>query len=133
MKLINWDALEEMNKLIEQWIKVDAIITDPPYGVTQNNIDNELSFDEMWKCLKKIRKDNAPIILFWQGKFFAKLILSNEKEFKYDWVWDKELTSGFLNAKRMPLRRHEHIAVFYKKAGKYTSSDVGRKTFTLKR
>ena len=98
---------------------IDTIITDLPYGVTQNKIDIPIPFENMWKQIKQIRKDNTPIVLFGQSKFFFKLCLSNEKEFKYDWVWDKELVSGFLNAKRMPLRQHEHIAVFYKKAGKY--------------
>ena len=98
---------------------IDTIITDLPYGVTQNKIDIPIPFEEIWKLLKQIRKDDTPIILFGQSKFFFKLCLSNEKEFKYDWVWDKELVSGFLNAKKIPLRQHEHIAVFYKKAGKY--------------
>jgi site-specific DNA-methyltransferase (adenine-specific) len=115
--LYNGEAIEIMSKLPDN--SVDCIITDLPYGVTQNKIDIPIPFDLMWKEIKRIRKDNTPIILFGQSKFFFKLCLSNEKEFRYDLVWDKELVSGFLNAKRIPLRQHEHIAVFYKKAGKY--------------
>ena len=115
--LYKGDCLEIM-KEFPKWV-FDAIITDPPYGVTQNNIDNKLPFDTMWNCLKKVRKDTTPIVLFGQGKFFFKLCLSNEKEYCYDLVWNKELVSWFLNANRMPLRQHEYIAVFYKKAGKY--------------
>ena len=115
--LYKGDCLNIMSNFPKQ--SIDTIITDLPYGVTQNKIDIPIPFEEMWQLLKQIRKDNTPIILFGQSKFFFKLCLSNEKEFRYDWVWDKELVSGFLNAKRMPLRQHEHIAVFYKKAGKY--------------
>ena len=115
--LYNGDCLDVLKKFPKQ--SINTIITDLPYGVTQNKIDIPIPFEEMWKSIKHIRLDNTPIVLFGQSKFFFKLCLSNEKEFKYDLVWDKELTSGFLNAKRMPLRLHEHIAVFYKKAGKY--------------
>ena len=70
-------------------------------------------------CGKGIRKNNAPTLLFAQGLYYVDLVSSNRKEFKYDFVWDKILTSGFLNANRMPLRRHEQIAVFYKKLPTY--------------
>jgi len=98
-------------------IKFDAIITDPPYGVTRNKIDQKIPFNVMWDKINKVRKDTTPVILFGQSLFFAELILSNKKEFRYDIIWDKQLTTGFLNANRMPLRKHENIAVFYKKFG----------------
>ena len=119
IELFNGDCLDVMDELIMNGVKVDAIITDPPFGVTKNKIDQVIPFDEMWKRLKKLRKDDTPIILFGQGLFFYKLVLSNEKEYRYDIVWDKQLTSGFLNAKRMPLRQHEQIAVFYKRLPVY--------------
>jgi len=111
------EAIETMGKFPEKIFV--AIITDLPYGITQNQKDIVISFDNMWKQLKRIRKDRTPIVLFGQCKFLAKLILSNESEFRYNWIWDKKLVSGFLNAKKMPLRRHEHIIIFYKKVGKY--------------
>lgn len=80
---------------------------------------NENSKDGLWQSYERIIKDNGTIILFGQGIFFNELINSNPKMFKYDLVWDKKLTSGFLNANRMPLRKHEQIAVFYKKLGTY--------------
>ena len=115
IELYQGDALKVMFFLFEKGIVFDAIITDPPYGVTQNKKDMGIPFDKMWDLIKRIRKDSTPIVLFGQGLYFCKLCLSNEKEFRYDWVWNKELTSGFLNAKKMTLRQHEHIAVFYKK------------------
>lgn len=113
------NCLEVINKLAEKNIKVDLILTDPPYQKTQNKWDSLIPFDEMWKSLKKIRKETTPIILFGQGIFTAKLILSNEKEYRYSLIWNKEHPSGFLNANKMPLRSHEDIIVFYKKLPVY--------------
>ena len=107
------DCLKVMDKFPNKIF--DAIITDPPYGVTRNKIDIKIPLEIMWNKIKKIRQDVTPIILFGQSLFFAELIISNKKEFRYDIVWDKQLTTGFLNAKRMPLRKHENIAIFYKK------------------
>ena len=68
---------------------------------------------------KRIIKDNGAICLFGQGRFFADLIDSNRTWYRYDYVWDKVLTTGFLNANRIPLHRHEQIGVFYKKPPTY--------------
>ena len=69
IQLFNGDCLEIMDKLIEAGIKVDLIITDPPYQKTKNKWDYVIPFDDMWNRLKKLRKDNTPIILFGQGIF----------------------------------------------------------------
>ena len=114
-KLFNGDCLEVMDKLIEKGIIVDAIICDPPYGTTACKWDTVIPFEDMWDRIKKLRKDNTAIILFGQGIFSAKLILSNEKEYRYSLIWNKEHPSGFLNANKMPLSSHEDILVFYKK------------------
>lgn len=98
---------------------IDAIIADLPYGVTKHKEDVRLPFDKLWKEYERIIKDNGAIILFGQGIFFAELICSNKKLFKYDLVWDKKLVTGFLNANRLPLRVHENIAIFYKKLPVY--------------
>lgn len=98
---------------------IDAIICDLPYGTTQNKYDIVLPFDDLWKEYKRIIKDNGVIILFGQGLFFIDLVNSNRKWYRYDIIWDKILTTGFLNANRMPLRSHENIAVFYKKLPTY--------------
>ena len=69
--LINGDCLEEMNKLIEQWIKVDAIITDPPYWTTACKWDSVIPFDEMWERLNKLIKPNGAIVLFGNEPFYC--------------------------------------------------------------
>lgn len=117
--LYNGDCLEIMPQLTQQGVKVDMILCDLPYGVTNHPDDKPLPFDKLWECYDDIISDNGAIILFAQGRFYVDLVNSNRKMFKYDLVWDKQLSTGFLNANRMPLRRHESIAVFYKKAPVY--------------
>lgn len=111
------DAIEGMAKLPDK--SVDMILCDLPYGTTKNKWDSIIPFEELWEQYKRIIKDNGAIVLTGQGLFMAKLILSNEKMFRYTLVWDKVLTSGFLNANRQPLRSHEDIAVFYKRMPTY--------------
>lgn len=117
--LYNGDCLEIMPQLTLQGVKVDMILCDLPYGVTNHKDDKPLPFDKLWECYNAIISDKGAIILFAQGQFYIDLVNSNRKMFKYDLVWDKQLSTGFLNANRMPLRRHESIAVFYKKAPIY--------------
>lgn len=115
IKLYQGDCLEVMDRLINEGVKVDAIITDIPYGTTQNKWDSAIPFDEMWNRLKKLRSDRTPIVLFGSEPFSSALRMSNPKEYKYDWVWNKVAKGNFLNAKRQPLRQTEDITVFYKK------------------
>jgi len=102
----------------------DAIICDLPYGVTKNKIDFVIDLEELWKNYKRIIKTNGVIILFGQDKFTAKVMLSNEKWHRYNLIWNKVLTSGFLNANRMPLRVHEDIMIFYNKPPTYNPQKV---------
>lgn len=111
------DCLDLMQEIPEQ--SIDMVLCDLPYGLTQNPNDKRLPFDELWKSYKRIIKPNGVIALFGQGKFFIDLVASNRAWYRYDIVWDKVLTTGFLNAKRMPLRRHEQVAIFYKKLPTY--------------
>ncbi len=97
----------------------DAIITDPPFGITQCQWDSVISLKDMWLNLKRIRKERAPIVLFSKGLFTGQLIMSNPNEFKYYWIWVKEQGIGNLNAKKRPLVITEEILVFYKKQCKY--------------
>ena len=115
-KLFNGDCLEIMDLLINRGVQVDMIFTDIPYGITsRNKWDEIIPFDEMWNKINKLIKPNGAILLFADEPFTSKLICSNIKNFKYRITWDKQCPSGFLNAKRMPLKRTEDICVFYKK------------------
>lgn len=117
MNIYNSDCFEIMPTIKPQ--SVDLIICDLPYGVTHNEWDKKLPLDKLWENYKRIAKPTAAILLFGQGEFYAELIESNPAWFRYDLVWDKVCPTGFLNANRMPLRRHEMIAVFYKQLPKY--------------
>ncbi len=94
---------------------IDMILCDLPYGETNNPRDKPVPFAPLWEQYTRIIKENGAILLFGQGKFFIDLVESNRAWYRYDLIWDKVLTTGFLNANRMPLRRHEKIAVFYKR------------------
>jgi len=124
--LYNGDCLEVMDDLIKQGIKVDAIITDPPYGITACKWDSVIPFNEMWSRLKLLRKEKTPIILFGSEPFSSALRMSNIKEFKYDWIWDKVQPSGQLLVKKMPMKLHEIISVFYKKQCLYNRQMTDR-------
>lgn len=111
------DCLKLMKDIPDN--SIDMILCDLPYGITNNAKDKQIDFMFLWRQYNRIIKDNGAILLFSQGVFFVDLVNSNRKLFKYDIVWDKQPTSGFLNANRMPLRQHEQIAVFYKKQPTY--------------
>lgn len=113
-KLFYGDCLKIMDELISKNIKVDAIITDPPYGTTACKWDTVIQFDEMWKRLKLLRKERTPIVLFGSEPFSSALRMSNIKEFKYDWIWEKSMPTGMATAKIMPMKYHEIISIFYK-------------------
>lgn len=115
--LINGDCLVEMLNIPDK--SVNLIVCDLPYGLTSNKLDITIPFDKLWEQYNRIIKDDGVILLFGQGLFFIDLVSSNRKDYRYDLVWDKMLVTGFLNAKRMPLRSHEQVAVFYKKLGTY--------------
>ena len=121
-KIMNIDCIKGMKLMADK--SVDLILCDLPYGVTQNKWDSVIPLDSLWEQYERIIKDKGAIVLTAQDKFSAKLMLSNEKLHKYNLVWDKKLTSGFLNANRMPLRVHEDILVFYKKLPNYNPQKV---------
>jgi DNA modification methylase len=112
-KVHSGDCLKVMKKIPNK--SIDMILCDLPYGTTQNKWDSVIPLDKLWKQYERIIKDDGAIILTSQGVFTAKLILSNEKLFKYKIVWEKSKSTNFLNAKKQPLRKHEDICVFYKK------------------
>ena len=103
-----------MDYLIANNIKVDAIITDPPYAVTNFSWDQIIPFDKMWERLTKLIKDDGAIVLFGNEPFSSSLRMSNPKLYRYDWKWVKTQVTGFQNAKCQPLRCYEDIMVFSK-------------------
>jgi site-specific DNA-methyltransferase (adenine-specific)/modification methylase len=98
---------------------VDMILCDLPYGMTQNAWDSYIPLDKLWKQYVRIIKPNGVIALTSHGVFTAKLILSQEKLFKYKWVWEKSKPTNFLNAKKQPLRKHEDVCIFYRSQPTY--------------
>lgn len=117
-ELWNGDCLELMQNILDK--SIDCIIADLPYGTTQNKWDSVIPLDKLWEQYERIIKDNGMICLTSNEPFTNQLINSKPKQFKYyDLVWDKVSTTGFLNAKRQPLRRHEQILCFYKKQTTY--------------
>jgi site-specific DNA-methyltransferase (adenine-specific) len=123
-QLYNGDCLEVMDYLIEQNIKVDCILTDPPYGTTACKWDTVIPFDEMWLRLNKLIKPNGAIVLFGVQPFFSYLICSNIKDFKYELIWEKEGATNFMFLKKQFGKVTENIAIFYKKQPTYNPQMV---------
>ena len=113
--LYKGDALEVMDKLIARGVVVDAVICDLPYGVTNCKWDSVIPFDEMWLRLNKLIKPNGAIVLFGSEPFSSALRMSNIKNYKYDWVWNKKAFSNQMLAKKQPLRIVENVLVFNSK------------------
>ena len=115
--LYKGDCLELMKNIKDK--SIDMILADLPYGTTQASFDTVIPFESLWEQYHRVIKDNGAIVLFGQEPFSSYLRLSNIKEYKYDWIWDKVKGVGFLNAKKQPMRNHELISVFYKQQCKY--------------
>ena len=103
------DCLEVMPQLEPDF---DAIITDLPYGATQNEWDSVIPFEPMWKEVKRLLKPSGAFVTTASQPFASALVMSNLKWFKWEDILDKKQPVGFLNAKIMPLRRHENILIF---------------------
>lgn len=113
--IIYGECIKTMNELIMGRQKVDAVITDIPYGTTSCSWDEIIQFDDMWSCLNKIVKsETSPIILFGSEPFSSRLICSNINNFKYKWYYKKLIASNFATAKYQPMKHIEDIMVFTK-------------------
>ena len=108
-----------MDKLIKEGIKIDCILTDVPYGTTKCKWDNIIPFEPMWEKLNKLIKPNGAIVLFGSQPFTSKLINSNIDNFREEIVWEKDVPSNFVQAKKRHMKYHENIIVFCQK-GTYT-------------
>ena len=108
--LMKGDCLERMKEIQDG--SVDLILADPPYGTTACKWDSIIPLEPMWKQLKRIIKPNGAIVMTAAQPFTTILISSNMKMFKYCWIWEKNLKTGNLNARRMPMGGHEDVVVF---------------------
>ena len=111
-KLFNGDCLEVMKKIPDK--SIDMILCDLPYGTTASNWDKIIDFEQLWNQYERIIKDNGAIALFGSGQFTYKLIASNEKMYKYKWIWFKTKRGNFVNAKNRPMTSYEEIMMFSK-------------------
>lgn len=116
-KIYNEDCLVGMNDIPDE--SIDMILCDLPYGTTKNKWDSIIDLDELWNHYNRIIKDNGAIVLTAQTPFDKVLGVSNLKMLKYEWIWEKTSATGHLNAKKMPMKAHENILVFYKKPPTY--------------
>jgi site-specific DNA-methyltransferase (adenine-specific) len=116
-EVFNMDCMEGMKQYPDGYF--DLLVTDPPYGITQNEWDKSLDFESLWREWLRVVKPNGAFVFTTAQPFTADLINSNRKIFKYDLIWHKPLCSGFLNARKMPLRNHENILVFYRELPTY--------------
>tara|TARA_R100000951_G_C2601493_1_gene168316 strand:+ start:115 stop:867 length:753 start_codon:yes stop_codon:yes gene_type:complete len=112
------DCLELIPKHVEDK-SIDSIICDLPYGTTKCKWDSVIDLPKLWSEYERVIKDNGVILLFSQTPFDKILGASNLKLLKYEWVWEKTQATGHLNAKKMPMKAHENILVFYKKLPTY--------------
>lgn len=117
MQLILGDCLEKMKDIPDH--SVDMILCDLPYGTTACKWDVIIPFDPLWAQYKRIIKDRGAIVLFGSEPFSSYLRMSNMDMYRYDWIWHKNTSGGFATAKKMPMKYHECISVFYKKLPTY--------------
>ena len=131
INLLQGDCLELMEYIPDK--SIDMILCDLPYGTTRCKWDSVIPFEPLWKNYSRIIKDNGAIVLFSQMPFTAALVMSNLKMFRYEWIVEKSIATGFLNAKHMPLKCHENICIFYKKLPTYNPQMTKGKPYNIKR
>jgi site-specific DNA-methyltransferase (adenine-specific) len=124
IKLLLGDCLDQMKKI--ETGTVGMIFCDLPYGKTPIEWDKHIPIHELWSEYKRVRKPNAAILFTAVQPFTSLLVMSNLKEFKYEWIWKKNLGSNMLNARFQPMRYHESILVFYKEQPNYNPQMTNR-------
>lgn len=121
-KVFNEDCLIGMQRIPSG--SVDMVLCDLPYGTTQNKWDSVIPMDALWAQYKRIVKDNGAIVLTAQTPFDKVLGASNLGMLRYEWIWQKNKATGHLNSKKMPLKEHENILVFYKNLPVYNPQGI---------
>ena len=117
IELIQGDCLEKMKDIPDG--SVDTVLTDPPYGTTACKWDSIIPLEPMWEQLKRIIKPNGAIVMFGGEPFSSFLRVSNVKDYRYDWVWEKDKGANWMFANKQPLKVQENILVFYGKQPTY--------------
>jgi site-specific DNA-methyltransferase (adenine-specific) len=117
-RLLLGDCLERMAEI--EAGSVDLVLTDPPYGTTACKWDAVIPFEPMWAQVRRVLKRNGAAVFTASQPFTSALVMSNAREFKYEWVWGKTQATGHLNAWRRPMRQHEDVLVFSGGAPAYT-------------
>lgn len=130
-KIYNMDAIDGMKQMPDA--SVDMVLTDPPYGTTCNSWDTTIDLADFWREIKRVIKPGAAVLMFSQMPFTAVAVMSNPTMFRYEWICEKNLATGFLNAKRMPLKCHENVLVFYDKLPIYNPQFRQGKPYKIKR
>lgn len=110
-KIINADCMDILKQLPDK--SVDMILCDLPYGTTACKWDTVIPFDELWKQYNRLRTNSCAAVLFGQEPFSSIMRTSNLKNYKYDWIWEKQKASNFMSMKYQPARYHELISIFY--------------------
>jgi len=121
------DTIEQMKFMPNK--SIDFICCDLPYGTTKCKWDSIIPFDKLWNEYSRIIKDNGAIALFGREPFSSKVRLSNENNYRYDWIWEKSKATNFLFAKQMPLIAHEDIMIFYNKLPTYNPQKTKGKPY----
>jgi len=116
-RIICGDALEVMRQMPDGC--VDAVITDPPYGITACKWDTMPDLEELWAVLKMIGKGSCVYIFTASQPFTSKLVISNLKWFRHEWIWNKDKAGNIMCASYQPMKVHENILVFAKKKTKF--------------
>lgn len=130
-QLFEGDCLEVMKTLAYR--SVDMVFCDLPYGVTARNAwDSVIPFAPLWSAYGQIVKENAALVFTATQPFTSALVMSKPEWFKYEWIWEKEYGTGFLNAKKQPLRSHEQVLVFYQSQCTYNPQMTEGKPYSCK-
>ena len=125
------DCLELMKNIPDG--SVDMVLCDLPYGTTRNKWDSVIPLDMLWGQYERITKSNGAILLFAQSPFDKVLGCSRLNMLRYEWIWEKTEATGFLNAKKMPLKAHENILVFYRTLPVYNPQFTNGKPYIYKK
>jgi len=129
-RIYNMDCIEGMKRIPDK--SIDMILCDLPYGTTACKWDTVIPFEPLWEQYERIIKDNGAIVLTAKQPFTSALLLSNQKLFRYEIIWEKEKGTDFGNANRKPINSHENILIFYKHQPTYNKQMKPGKPYTKK-